>query len=63
MGTLNYTIEDKELDLLIPSDDILMKELARFKENNEVWEVEQDEEDMFRLELLKELESSTTKFN
>jgi len=62
-GTLNYTLEDKEIALLVPSDEILMKELERFKESGEVWEVEDDDEDMFRMTLMKELEDSNSKFN
>jgi len=62
-GTLNYTVEDKELTLLIPSDEHIKAELASLKENGQVWEVEEDDKDMFKLQLLKELESSQSKFN
>ena len=62
-GTLNYTVEDKELTLLIPSDETLKAELAKLKEQNEVWDVEEDDKEMFRLALLRELEQAETQFN
>ena len=48
---MHYTVEDKELELLIPSDDILRAELEKFKELNEVWELDEEDEDKSIVEL------------
>jgi hypothetical protein len=61
-GALHYTVEHKELKN-VDDDKLLRAQFAELQGNNEVWDVDEEDEDAFRLAMLKELEEGTSGFS
>ena len=60
-GALHYFLEDKELKYL-DDENILRAQYERFKTASEVWDVDEEDEDAFRLAMLQELEEGKSGF-
>ena len=60
-GALHYQVEDKELKYL-NSEDVLRAQYEKFKSAAEVWDVDEQDEDAFRLAMLQELEEGKSGF-
>lgn len=61
-GAQHYTVDDKELKAL-HDDDLLRVQYEKAKGAAEVWDVDDEDEDAFRLAMLKELEEGTSGFS
>lgn len=63
-GTIIYTVEEKELEelLMYGNEDKLRAQYEAFKGKNEAWDMDEEEEESFRMAMLQELEENTTIF-
>ena len=62
-GTIIYTVEEKEMDSYRLADETFMKEsFELMKTKSEVWDVDAEDEDAFRLAMLQELEEGVAGF-
>lgn len=62
-GTIIYTVEDKEMDSFKLKDEDFMKAAyEQMKSKQEVWDVDAEDEDAFRLAMLQELEEGVAGF-
>jgi len=60
-GALHYFLEDKELKF-IDDESILRVQYEKLKTASEVWDVDEEDEDAFRLAMLQELEEGKSGF-
>jgi hypothetical protein len=60
-GALHYFLEDKELKAL-DNESSLRAQYEKFKSATEVWDVDEEDEDAFRLAMLQELEEGNSGF-
>ena len=63
-GTIMYTVEEKELEeLLLYGDEAKLRaQFEAYKSKNEAWDMDEEEEESFRLAMLQELEENNTIF-
>jgi hypothetical protein len=61
-GALHYTVEHKELKY-VDDEQVLRTQWANIQSNSDVWDVDEEDEDAFRLAMIKELEEGTSGFN
>lgn len=61
-GALIYKVEQKEVDGLMLNEEELKAQFDRYKEANEVWEVDEEDEDAFRFALMQELQKDDAAF-
>jgi len=60
-GALHYHVEDKELRFL-NNEEVLRAQYEKFNSAAEVWDVDEQDEDAFRLAMLQELEEGKSGF-
>lgn len=60
-GALHYHVEDRELKW-IDNEEVLKAQYEKLKSASEVWDVDADDEDAFRLAMLQELEEGSSVF-
>lgn len=61
-GSVMFTVKPTDVASLLGDDEALKAEYERMLTKSEVWEVEEDDEDAFRLNLMQELEEDTAGF-
>jgi len=61
-GVVNYHVEDKEITG-VDNDDLLKAEYEKSKASQEVWDIDEEDEDAFRLAMLQELEEGNAYFS
>mgnify|MGYP006875440797 CR=1 FL=1 len=63
-GSIVYTVEDKELDqlLMYGDEEKLRVQYEALKAKNEAWDMDEEEEESFRMAMLQELEENKTIF-
>jgi len=62
-GTIIYTVEEKEMDnFKLKDEDFMKAAFEQMKSKQEVWDVDAEDEDAFRLAMLQELEEGVAGF-
>ena len=62
-GSILHTVTQKEIDDLMGDDARLRAQYNKLKTMSDVWDVDEEEEESFRLALLEELESNNSEFS
>ena len=63
-GTIVYNVSQDEMDKFFPTtDDQLREKYEHLKSKSEVWEIDEEEEDSFRMALQEELATSSAGLN
>lgn len=62
-GTILYSVTQKEMEAYMPDEERLRAQFEVLNSKNEVWDVDEEEEDAFRLALVKELEDNNAGFS
>ena len=63
-GTIIYTLEDKELgDFKLDDEAAMRGQYEKSKSKQEVWDIDAEDEDGFRLAMLQELEEGKAGFS
>ena len=63
-GTILYTVEDKELNelMMYGDEEKLRSQYEAYKGKIEAWDMDEEEEESFRMAMLNELEENKTIF-